>query len=146
MKNQLYWACNARGMIEFFPPILENFCPLFILIAQMGLISPRWGLILPRIPPPTPVLYLAVTHPFWRYVPTQNTINPPKNTPFPVLNLKVGKMNYNLGNLDPNWAKHLKSEQNFSRNIHVRGTHKCETCHFTFLARQPFFIPLSPGD
>ena len=101
-----------NGMIEFFPPILENFCPLFILIAQMGLISPRWGLILPRIPPPTPVLYLAVTHPFWRYVPSQNTINPPKNSPFPVLNLKVGKMNYNMGNLHPNWAKRLKSEQN----------------------------------
>ena len=35
--------------------------------------------------------------------------NPPQNTPFPGLNLKVGKMNYRLGNLDPNWAKCLKS-------------------------------------
>ena len=30
---------------------------------------------------------------------------PPQNTPFPGLNLKVGKMNYSLGNLDPKWAK-----------------------------------------
>ena len=26
---------------------------------------------------------------------------PPQNTPFPSLNLKVSKMNYSLGNLDP---------------------------------------------
>ena len=32
---------------------------------------------------------------------------PPQNTPFPGLNLKVGKTNYRLGNLDPNWAKKL---------------------------------------
>ena len=36
-------------MIEFPPPILEDFCPLFVQIAQKGLILPRWGLILPRI-------------------------------------------------------------------------------------------------
>ena len=45
----------------FFFPILENFCPLFILIAQMRLILPRWGLILPRIPPPTPIPSSSVT-------------------------------------------------------------------------------------
>ena len=37
--------------------------------------------------------------------------SPPQNTPFPGLNLKAGKMNYSLGNLDPNWAKCLKSVQ-----------------------------------
>ena len=47
-------------VIEIPQPILEQFCPLFIQIAQMCLILPRWGLILPRIPPPTPVLYSAV--------------------------------------------------------------------------------------
>ena len=33
----------------------------------------------------------------------------PKNTPFPGLNVKVGKVNYSLGEMDPNWAKCLKS-------------------------------------
>ena len=42
----------------------------------MGLILPRWGLILPRTLPATPVLYSAVTHSFWGYVCTQNTTNP----------------------------------------------------------------------
>ena len=34
---------------------------------------------------------------------------PPQYTPFLGLNFKVGKMNYHLGNWDPNWAKKLKS-------------------------------------
>ena len=34
-----------------------------------------------------------------------------QNTPFPRLNLKMGKLKCHLGNLDPNWAKLLKSEQ-----------------------------------
>ena len=75
----------------------------------MGLVLPRCGLNLPRIPPATPVLYSAVTNPFRRYVRTQNT-------PLIGLNLKVGKMNYHLSKMDPNWAKCLKSGQNFSRN------------------------------
>ena len=59
----------------------------------MGLILPRWGLLLPRIPPPTHVLYSAVTHPFLGY---------------------VNEMwEYSLGNLNPNWATCLKSGQNF---------------------------------
>ena len=86
-------------MTEFFFPILEHFCPLFIQIAQMGLILPLWGLILPRSPPPTPVHYSAVTHPFLGYVRTQNNPKPIPKHPF---SLKVGKMNYCPGNLDPN--------------------------------------------
>ena len=43
---------------------------------------------------------------------------PPQNTPFPCLILKVGKMNYCLGNLDSIWAKCLKSGQNFPRRGH----------------------------
>ena len=70
-------------MIEFSPPILVHFCPFFLQIAQMGLILTRWGLILPRSPPPTPILYSAVTHPLRRYVPAQNTPTPPQNTFFP---------------------------------------------------------------
>ena len=48
-------------MIEFFSPILEHLCPLFVLDAQMGLFLPRWASFLPRVPPPTPVLYSSVT-------------------------------------------------------------------------------------
>ena len=46
------WGDFNILMIEFFCPILEHFCTLFVRIAQMGLILPRWALILARIPPP----------------------------------------------------------------------------------------------
>ena len=36
-----------------------------------------------------------------------------QNTPFPGLNLKMGKMSYCLGKMDPNWAKYLKIGQAF---------------------------------
>ena len=123
-------------MIEFLSPFLEHFCHLFLQIAQMGLILPRWGLVLPRSPPPTPVLYPAITHPSWGYLRTQITPSPPQNTPFPGLTLKVGKMNHRLGNLDPNWAKCLKSGQNVSRPgqkkfIHsVTDLNKFESAYF----------------
>ena len=42
--------------------------------------------------------------------------NPPQNTPFPALNLKVSKMNFSLGKMNPNWAKCLKERQNVSRS------------------------------
>ena len=63
---------QASGQHDF--PLLEHFCPLFIQLAQMGL-------ILPRIPPPTPVLYSAVTKPSLGYVHTQNTPNPTPKHP-----------------------------------------------------------------
>ena len=84
--------------------MLDHFCPLFVQNAQMGLILPRWGLILSRIPPQTPALYCAVTHSFQGHVRAQTHPTPPQNTHFPGQNLKVGKMNYSLGNLDPNWT------------------------------------------
>ena len=62
---------RTESMIELFFPILEDFCPFFIQIAQEGLILPRWGLILPRIPSPTPV----TSQPFRGYVRSQNTPN-----------------------------------------------------------------------
>ena len=97
-------------MIEFFPPSLEHFGPLFVQIAQMGLILPRWGLILPRIPQ-----YLFFTQqshsPVGDMYEHKTPLSPPQNTAFPGLNLQVGKMNYHLGNLDPNGAKWLKSGQ-----------------------------------
>ena len=58
-------------MIEFFCSISKAFLPTFFAqFAQMGLFLPRLGLILPRILPPTPLLYSAVTHPFWGPKPT----------------------------------------------------------------------------
>ena len=49
---------------------------------------------------------------------------PPPNTPFPGLNLKVGKMNYCVSKMDPTWAKCLKSGQNFlkvgKKNLFIR--------------------------
>ena len=86
----------------------QVFCSTFAhfsyILATWGLTLPRQGLILPRIPPPTPILYSAVTHPFRGYARTQTPPTPPQNTPFPGLNLKMGKMNFSLGNLDPIWA------------------------------------------
>ena len=86
----------------------------------------QMGSHLPRIPPPTPVLYSAVTNPFGDMYVHKKTPTPPQNTPFPGLNLKVGKRNYSLGKMDPNRAKCLKSGQNFSRSgqkkiIHTLG-------------------------
>ena len=66
------------------PTFLPN-CPYGSHFAQMGL-------ILRRIPTPTPVLYSSVTHPIPGY----------------------GKMNYSLGNPDPNWPNCLKSGQKIS--------------------------------
>ena len=48
-------------MIEFPPPILEHFCPFFVQIAQMDLILPRWGNILPKIPP-QPLIVTQPSH------------------------------------------------------------------------------------
>ena len=84
-------------MIEFPPPpILEH--------AQMGLILPRLSLIFPRIPPPTLVLYSAVINPFRDMNVHKTPPTPTQNTPFPGQIFKVGKMNYSLGKMDPNWA------------------------------------------
>ena len=47
----------------------------------------------------------------------------PQNTPFSGLNLKVGKINHHLGNLDPSWAKCLKVDKDLlevgKKIIHV---------------------------
>ena len=112
----LFWSCVQMIKFPPAPPISRALLPTLVHIAQMDLILPRCALILPRIPPPTPVLYAAVTHPFLGHVRTQTSPKPSRNTPFPGLNLNVGKMKYSLGNLDPNWAKCLKSGQNVSRS------------------------------
>ena len=104
---------SSDTMIEFFFTILEHVCPLFVQIAQMSLILPRRGLILPRKPPATPVLYSASKPLLGICTYTKHPKTPPQNTPFPCLKLKVGKTNYCLGKMDPNWAKILKSGKTF---------------------------------
>ena len=60
----------------------------------------------PRIPPPIPGLYSAVTHPFLGYVQTQNTPKPTSKQPFSWPELESGQNELaRLGNSDPNWAK-----------------------------------------
>ena len=105
-------------MIGFSPPILEHFCQLFEWIAQMGLICPDGFSFCPECHP-QPLFFTQQSHtPFWEmYVLTQNTLKPTQKHPFSwPSNFKVCKMNYSLGNLDPNWAKCLKSGQKFSRS------------------------------
>ena len=98
-------------------------------ITETGFILPRWGLVLPRIPPPSTVLYSAVTHTFLGYIRTQNTPHPTPTHPFSWPELKSGQNERLSGQVGPNWAlwaKYLKSGQNFvgrsgqKEIIHVR--------------------------
>ena len=70
---------------------------------------------------------------------------PPQNTPFPGLILKVGKMNYCLGKMDPIWAKCLKSGQNFSRSGQKKFIHAQEpkSRRHSLSHSQPFTSPCS---
>ena len=88
----LHPACLMKLIMHIFmielSPILEHFCPMLVQIAQLGLILPRWGLILPRTPPPTSVLhsavtipktsvfYTAVTNPIWQNTPSAQPKTP----------------------------------------------------------------------
>ena len=51
--------------------------------------------------------------PFWDMYVHKTPPTPSKNTPFPGLILKMGKMNYCLGKIDPNMANFFKSCQTF---------------------------------
>ena len=66
-------------MIEFFSHS-RALLPLFVQIAQMGLILPRWDLNWPRIPLPTPVIYPAAMHPFGDMYVHKTPPKHPKNT------------------------------------------------------------------
>ena len=84
----------------------------------MGLILPRWGLTLPRIPPRTPVLYSAVTIPSWGYVRAQNIPNPTPKHPFSWPELENGQNELlsrqngpQLGQIFENWASVSRSGQ-----------------------------------
>ena len=91
-------------MIEFFSPILEHFCPYLYKLPRWVSFFPRWGLILPRIPS-QPLFFTQPSQTSFRDMYLHTTPpSPPQNKPFPGLNLKAGKMNYCLCNLDPKWA------------------------------------------
>ena len=118
------YECNTsqveilQSMIEFFCPILEPLCPLFVQIAQIGLICPD-GDSLCLGYPHQPLFFTQPSRtPFGEMYVHKTPQTPPENTPFPGLNLKVGQINHCLGKMDLNrfnWAKCLKSGQNFSR-------------------------------
>ena len=91
--------------VIMIPTILEHVCPFFVHIAQMGLIFPRWGLILPRILPPNPVLYSVVTHPFR----VQNTPKPTPKHSFSWPELESGQNELNEQNV---WAIWTPTGQN----------------------------------
>ena len=94
-------------------PILEHFCPLFTQIAQMVSFCPDGVSFCPEYHH-KPLFFTQPSQaPFWDMCVHKTPPTPPQNTPFPGLNLKVGKMNYSLGKMDPNWAKCLKSGKTF---------------------------------
>ena len=96
---------SPTKIIEFFPPTSRAICPFFVQIAQMSLVFPRWGLILPRIPLPTSVLYSAVTNPFWEYVRTQDTPNPTPKHSLSWHELESGQNELQSGQTGPQLGK-----------------------------------------
>ena len=124
-----FWVMWLNKMIEFFFPnsraLLTTFhinCPDICHFAQIG------SHFAQNTTPNS-----IVTHPFLgdMYIHTTPP-SPSKNTHFPALNFKVGKMNYSLGNLDPNWATCLKSQKTFSRSgqkklVHLNQEYRWES-------------------
>ena len=93
------------------PPILEHFCPIFVQIARMSLILPRWGLILPRMPP-HPLFFTQQSHAPVGICTNTNTPNPTQkhSISWPELEsgqneLQSGQNETHLGNLYKKWAK-----------------------------------------
>ena len=65
-----------------FLPNLEYFCPLFIQIAQMSLILPRWGLTFPEYHH-QPLLFIQLSQtPFGDLYVLKTPPKPPQNTQF----------------------------------------------------------------
>ena len=112
---QLYSMTHWDRMLNFFLPnsriILPTFstyCPDGSHIAQMGLMGSHFA----HNTTTNPCSLFSIHRPLLGKTPP----TPPQNTPFPGVNLKVGKINYRLGRMDPNSAKCLKSGQNVSRS------------------------------
>ena len=133
----------AAGMILFYFSILEHFVPTFRTHCKMGLILPRWGIILPRIPPPTPVLYSAVTHLLQGQLRIRNTPNSIQKHPFWWPELESGQNERLFGQPGPNWAKCLKGGQNCSRSGQkILFIDQPTTFSIQLACQCPFFIVL----
>ena len=108
-------------MIEFFSnsrALLLTFrtnCP----ICLDGSHLPRWGLILPRIPPPTPVLYSATTHPFQGYVYTQNTPKSTSKRPFSWPELESRQNELQSGQFGPYLGKFFENLPRSGQRKHI---------------------------
>ena len=112
-------------MIEFFWP--NSRAPL------MGLL-PRRGLALPRIPPPTSVLYSAVTNPFRENVSTQNTPNPTPKHSSSWPEVESGQNELPSGQKRTNWANVWKLGKIF---LEVGQKKNCSSqCPTEFLRKQ----------
>ena len=91
-------------IIDFFSPSLEHFCPRLYKLPRWVSICPNGVLFLPEYHPQL-LSFTQPSHtPFGDMYVHRTPQNPPQNTPFPGLNLKVGKLKYCQGKLDPNWA------------------------------------------
>ena len=97
-----FWVMWLNKMIEFFFPNSRARLSTFHKKCPDGCHFAQIGSHFAQNTTPNSI----VTHPFLgdMYIHTTPP-SPSKNTHFPALNLKVGKMNYSLGNLDPDWAK-----------------------------------------
>ena len=84
MIELFFFNCRA-----YLPTFTTN-CPDESHFAAMGSHFAK----LPRIPPPTLFSTQQSHTPFANMYIQKTTPTPPQNTPFPVLNLKLGKMNY----------------------------------------------------
>ena len=103
-KLRLRWLDPDSDDWIFFQ--FQSFC------AHFSYKLPRWVSICPDgvsfCPEyhPQPHFFTQSCHtPFGDMYVHKTPPSPPQNTPFPGLNLKVGIMNYSLGNSDPNRAK-----------------------------------------
>ena len=102
----IIWATIESPPQKF----LEHFCLLWVSFCSDGvLFCPEYHT--------QPLFFTQQSHtPFWDIYMHKIFPTPPQYTPFPGLNLKMGKMNCSVGNLDPNLAKWLKSGQNVSKS------------------------------
>ena len=86
-----------------------------------------WGLTLPRIPPQTPLLYSAVTHPLQGYVRTQKKPNQTPKYPFSWPELESGQNELQSGQFGPQLGKCLKSGQSkFQKLYNIFGIQRFE--------------------
>ena len=104
---------NSRALL----PTFRASCPDRSHFAKMASFSPEYH--------PHFLFFTQQSHtPFGDTYIHKNTPTPPQNTPFSGLNLKVGKMNYSLGNMRQIWAICTKSGQQCSRSGPTSGQEK----------------------